>query len=101
MSEYNHYIRIDANNIIIHGFSDAFEEPQKDDIQLTGEFGRHFQVQLTNERGQFIYKWEDNAMVERTQTELDAEIQALPPKPPSLQDQVIAIQQVINLLLEV
>jgi hypothetical protein len=101
MSEYNHYIKIDSNNLVIYGFSDAFEQPIEGDIQLTGDFGRHYQTQLTNLRGQFLYKWENGTMVERTQTKLNAENQVPPPEPPSLQDQVIAMQQVINLLLEV
>lgn len=78
MDEYKHYIRIDSNNIVIHGFSDAFEQFQQGDIQLSGDFGRHFQIQLRTDRGQYLYKLVNNAMTQRTQEELDTEWAARP-----------------------
>lgn len=81
MSEYKHYIRIDSNNIVIQGFSDAFEQPQTGDVQLSGDFGRHFQFQLMTGRGQFMYKLINGSMTPRTQAELDAEWEARPPAP--------------------
>jgi hypothetical protein len=83
MSEYQHYIRTDANGIVIHGFTDAFEQIQPGDLLLSGQDGRHFQIQLINERGQFIYKLVNGAMVARSQEELETEWAARPTPPPS------------------
>lgn len=81
MSEYQHYIRVDANSIVIYGFTTGFEQPQPGDILLPNEDGRHFRIELRNERGQFRYKYVGGVMVQRTQTELDAEWAARPPEP--------------------
>lgn len=81
MDSYTHYIRIDTNNIITHGFSDAFEQPITGDLPLSGDNGRHFQIQLMTDRGQFMYKLENGAMVARTQAELDLEWNSRPPAP--------------------
>ncbi len=45
MDYYNkHYIRFDANNCIVKGFSDAFEHPEESDICINQEGGRHFEL---------------------------------------------------------
>lgn len=67
MDGYNHYIRIDSNNIVIYGFSDAFEQPITGDIPLSGDNGRHFQIQLMTDTGQYKYKLVNGQMVDRTQ----------------------------------
>lgn len=84
MDGYKHYIRTDSSGIVILGFTSAFPEiatPQSGDLLLDGYDGRHFQIQLTNERGQFKYKVVNGEMVERTQMELDTEWSARPPVP--------------------
>lgn len=81
LSEYQHYVRVDANSIVVYGFTTGFEQPQPGDILLPNEDGRHFRIELRNERGQFRYKYIGGAMVDRTQTELDAEWDARPPAP--------------------
>lgn len=99
MDGYKHYIRIDANNIITYGFSNAFESPLEGDIPLQGEQGRHFTITLRNDRGQFKYKLVSGMFVERSQQELEEEWNARPPQPPTLEEQVQALQAVINSLL--
>ena len=37
-----HYVRLDENNFIIKGFSDAFEQPLETDICINENGGRHF-----------------------------------------------------------
>jgi hypothetical protein len=66
MYGYNHYIRIDANNIVIHRFSDAFEQPQDGDICVATNAGRHYNDPITDGQGNFIYKWDGIKMVDRT-----------------------------------
>jgi hypothetical protein len=101
MDGYKHYIRIDINNIIIHGFSDAFEQPITNDIQLTGDFGRHFQIQLISPqpRSQFIYKLINGSMVARTQEELDVEWNSRPTPPPTQEDRLKATEDAILALM--
>ena len=42
--ENKHYIRLDENNYVIKGFSDAFEEPLPTDICINENGGRHFEL---------------------------------------------------------
>lgn len=45
MDYYNkHYIKLNANNCIIKGFSDAFEQPEDGDICINQEGRRHFEL---------------------------------------------------------
>lgn len=69
MEGYKHYIRINAEGIIVHGFSDAFEQPQHGDVQLAGEQGRHFTLVLQDGKGRHNYKLVDNQISERTEDE--------------------------------
>lgn len=64
MFGYKHYIRINDKNEVIHGFSNAFEEPLESDICITETGERHFQPQL-QERGVWRYTWDGEAMVKR------------------------------------
>ena len=104
MDGYKHYIRISEAGIIIHGFSDAFEQPQDGDILVLENGPRHFHEvwpePLTNERGQFRFKWADGQIVERSQKELDAEWAQRPPEPPSIQQRVEAAEQALIALME-
>lgn len=81
MNGYKHYIRTDAAGVIIHRFSNAFEEPLPSDICVNEDGGRHYNDPVTNERGQFFARWDETQEVARSQTELDAEYAAIP-KPP-------------------
>jgi hypothetical protein len=99
MDGYKHYIRVDSNNFIVYGFTDAFEQPQPGDLLLPDQDGRHFQIQLINERGQYIYKLENGAMVARTQSELDVEWNSRPPSPPSTDDRLAAAESALLSLM--
>lgn len=64
-----HYIRLDQENNIIKGFSDAFEEPQKNDVCICESGGRHFEMLevinplLKNMEGNYLFKYENNKVV--------------------------------------
>lgn len=79
MDEYKHYIRLNGD-IIVYGFTSAFETPQAGDILIAGD-GRHFTTPLANERQQFIYRYANGTITLRSQAELDAEWEARPPEP--------------------
>ncbi|SCW87042.1 hypothetical protein SAMN04487970_10857 [Paenibacillus tianmuensis] len=83
MDGYKHYVRTVTGGLVIHGFSSAFEAPESMDICIGENAGRHFTLDLRNERGQFRFKYENGALVERGQTELDTEWSKRPPTPPS------------------
>jgi hypothetical protein len=101
---YNHYIRTNETGEIIHGFSDAFEQPQDGDILILEDGPRHFQEafpeSLRNERGQFRFRWVNGQRVERTQEELDVEWSQRPPAPPTIQQRVEAAEQALRALME-
>lgn len=102
MDNYRHFVRPTADNVIRQWYVDGITDNyQQGDILIDDNGPRQFNRVMTNEAGQFIYKIENNAIIFRTQAELNAEIAALPPEPPSLQEQMATMQQVINLLLEV
>ena len=99
---YSHYIRVDDAGVIIAGFSSASEDPQEDDILILEEGPRHFHLAfpdlLTNERGQFRFKWIDGERIERSQEELDAEWSARPPAPPSDAERIAQLEADNSLL---
>lgn len=70
-----HYIRINENNHIIHGFSDVFEQPLETDICINEEGGRHFELSsktnlpLLNEFGRALYKYINGEILETTEEE--------------------------------
>lgn len=103
MSGYNHYIRVDQAGIIIYGFSSAFEDPKTDDICILQDGPRQFQEvwtePLTNERGQYRYKWIEGQRMERSADELDAEWAARPPAPPTVDDQIALMQKALDDLI--
>lgn len=76
MNFYNkHYIRIDNENNIVHGFSDAFEQPQEGDILINEQGGRQFEFYINGNiylganpslrdfDGKFLYKWDGKEVV--------------------------------------
>lgn len=90
--EGNKYcIRIDKQNRIIKGFSDAFEQPQEGDICINEEGQRHFELfgqinpALTNDQGIALYKW-DGEVKQRTAEEIQKDIDDLQPILPSFEN---------------
>ena len=61
-----YFIRIDADSNIIHGFSDAFEQPQDSDILINAQGGYQFRLYpggeenppLRDEYGVLLYYWD-------------------------------------------
>ena len=79
---YNkHYIRLDGN-IVIKGFSDAFETPLESDICINEKGGRHFELNgeinpsLFDENFCHLYRYENNEIRLATVEELEAEYEA-------------------------
>lgn len=89
---YNHYIRVDQAGTIVYGFSSAFEEPLETDILIMEDGPRQFSEvwpePLTNERGQYRFRWIDGQRVERSAEELDAEWASRPAPPPTLEERM-------------
>jgi hypothetical protein len=60
---YKWYIRLDANNNIIYGFSDAFEQPLSTDICINESADRQFELlgvvnpQLSTMNGLYFYQY--------------------------------------------
>jgi len=79
-----HFIRVDASKNIIHGFSDAFENPIETDILINDNGGIHFQLivdgeptqenpPLHDEYGTPLYNWDGNQVTRRTNEEIEAD----------------------------
>jgi len=79
-----HYIRVDENNHIIKGFSDAFEQPEDIDTCINQEGGRHFELlgiinpDLLDFNSCHIYKYTDGVVTETTKEERAAELVTKP-----------------------
>jgi len=64
-----HYIRLDLNNNIIYGFSDAFEQPQEGDICINENGGRHFELlgnvnpSLITQDGFYFYQYVNDNVI--------------------------------------
>ena len=88
---YNsHWITLDDNNNIIDGFSDAFRQPQADDICINEQGGYHFRLfpggeenpPLRDEYGVLLYRYVNSEVIAKTSEELEAERpQPSPPLP--------------------
>lgn len=85
MEFYNkHFIRLNTNNYIIKGFSDAFEPPLDNDICVNQEGGRHFELlgnvnpPLIDLNGCHLYKYVDGVVTETREEERKAELASLP-----------------------
>jgi hypothetical protein len=99
MDGYQHYIKTDANGIVIKGYTTGFEQPQAGDSLILQDGPRHFQYNLTNEHGQFIYKVVSGAMLARAQSELDAEWAARPAAPPTTEEKVTSLKSDVAKML--
>lgn len=82
---YNkHYIKLDTNNCIIKGFSNAFEDPEEEDICINQEGGRHFEMlgqvnpPLISLSGVHLYKYIDSVVIETTEAERAEELATMP-----------------------
>lgn len=101
-----HYIRVDAQNRIIAGFSDAFKPPLDTDICIADDGGRHFKLfgvvnpQLINEQGISIYKYVNGDIKRRSVEEIQTDTNLLPPTEIELLKEKVAMQdQVIEELM--
>lgn len=85
MDGYKHYVRLDESNCIIHGFSNAFEQPQDGDILIVEDGPRHFHEAFSQplhiDLGIPLWKLEGEQIVERSPEEVQQDIDALPPAP--------------------
>lgn len=87
----NHYIRTNADGVVVLAFSDAFVDPLETDILVVEGGPRHYNPQITNDFGQPIYRWDGDFV--------PIEPAALPPVPPTLEDRTKANEDAINFLL--
>ena len=82
----HHYIRINADNNIITGFSDAFQQPQESDILINDQGGYQFRLfpggeenpHLFTHDGIALYHWTDGKVQQRTEDEIQAERNNIP-----------------------
>lgn len=91
---YEHYVRTNEDGIVVDRLSSAEERGLLGDILYASgdDVPRQFSLPISNERGQFLYRWQDG-LVERTQQELDAEWAARPPNPPTSDQRIAQLEQ--------
>lgn len=67
---YKHYVRPSSDGIIRYGFCDVQEDPQIDDLCIDDNAPRQFNIQLQNDKQQYIYKVVNGILTLRTDAEL-------------------------------
>ena len=104
-NQIKHYIIINENKHIVHGFSTAFEQPLGTDICISkGNLdARHFELlgeinpSLTDENGISLYKYTDK-VEKRTEEEIQADLDIINslPKPKT---ELELLQETVDMLL--
>lgn len=104
---YNkHYITVDDQSRITNGFSDAFRQPCAADICINDKGGYQFRLYPAGEENPCLhdweymiplYKYEDGAVVRRTEEEIAADIAAIPVPvpPPTTEERLSAIEDAL------
>ena len=98
-----HYIRIDSNNLIIAGFSDAFQQPQPTDILINNQGGYQFRLSPDGEENPPLfddwmipmYRWNGSYVIERIPEEMEADRPAPAPPIPTQEERISALESVI------
>ena len=98
-----HYIRTDDRGVIIHGFSDAFEQPQSTDICINEQGGRQFRLDtkgtenppLRDMQGVALYKWGGEKIIERTEAERQADVVQPTPLQPTPEQRLNDVEEFI------
>jgi len=69
------FVRVDISGIVIHGYTDDFQEPQVGDIEITdqaaGRWGRHFDLRLFDDENRPMWKMVDGILQPRAREELE------------------------------
>ena len=100
-----HFIQLFENKII-HGFSDAFQQPGPSDICINSEAGYQFRLfpggeenpPLRTGDGIPLYRWDGQAVQPRTETEIQEDRDKIPP-PPAPPMTNAEMQGLLNILL--
>jgi hypothetical protein len=107
MEFYNkHYIKVDSSGRIIDGFSDAFRQPDEEDICINDKGGYQFRLFPGGEENPNLYHWphmiplykyEDGEIVRRTEEEIKGDIAAIPVPvaPPTTEERLTAIEDAL------
>ena len=103
---YKVYVRVDENNRIIEINSSEFikDKDLEGWTQIdAGEGdkyhhaqGNYFDKPILNEYGMPVYRLADGKAVERTAEEIQADTDALPPSPPTLEQRVVTVEETLE-----
>ena len=84
---FNHYIRVNQNGVVVHGYSSAYEDAKEGDICILENAGRQFMLlgivnpNLSAVHGVKLYKYENGTVSLRTEDEILAEQTSTPKMP--------------------
>ena len=96
-----HYIEVDLADMVVHGFSDEFEQPAKNAICICEDGGRHFELNgvinppLVDYCGVPLYRFDGKKVVRRTQSEIESHITPHNPDAPSIEDRTSALESAL------
>ena len=95
-----HYVSCDMNGVILRGFSDDFEQPTANDICISIDGGRHFELDgivnplIRDNNGVPLYKLIGGVISERTEEERQEEtFPAL--ETPTLEERTAALESAL------
>ena len=97
---YRHYIVVDDDALVIDTLSDGIRPVPADAIMVCDKGGYQFAMPGTHEvnpclytlDGISLYKWDGTQVLPRTEAEIQADREALPPPPPTTSEQIAALE---------
>ena len=106
---YNHYIIVEKG-IVTEGWSSGPNPEKKSDIAITLTREGTYQFRLAADGDQNpplftrdgipLYRWDGSQVIPRTEAEIQADREALPPPPPTQQEKAHLLEQQVQALSE-
>lgn len=98
---HKHYITVDEGGRVVNGFSTAFHQPQETDICINEKGGYQFRLfpdgrmnpTLIEENGIPLYRWDGEAVVLRSDDEIEQDKAALPTPTPTTEQRLTEMEQ--------
>jgi len=99
----SHFIRTNSNNLIVLGFSDAFQQPEPTDTLINAQGGYQFRLfpggeenpPLIDEWGVPLFRWDGKAAQRRSSEEVEADRPSLLGMQPDPLSRITQLEEVI------
>ena len=96
-----HYIEVDLADMVVHGFSDDFEQPTDGAICINEDGGRHFELNgvinpsMSDCNGVPLYAFDGKKIIKRDEKEVAAET-PIPVKTVTIEERIQAVELAVK-----